>query len=140
MMVETGVADGYSTAVALEAMSANQIGELHSFDIRDDVGVLAEKRDRWTLHLINERNAIRHLRREVAKLGCLDIFFHDSDHWYINQAEEYELGLTSLCPQGYLVSDDVDFSYAYYDFMMERQLPSAVLLDSVKCSAFARLV
>lgn len=138
-ILETGVADGYSTAVVLAALEANGAGELHSVDIRDDVGVLVEARDRWFLQVVDERDSLRHLRRVAERLKPVDIFFHDSDHRFIPQGREFEVARAALRPGGLLVSDDVDLSYAYPEFLKSHGYRAASLLDSVKVSALMQV-
>ncbi len=105
VMVETGVANGFSTAVILAAMHANGKGELHSFDIADDVGAFVRDRDHWTLHI-----------REPLPAIPIDVFFHDSDHSYAHQTAEYVHAWEHLRPGGLLLSDDIDGSCAFIDF------------------------
>jgi len=139
VLLEVGVADGYSTALILGAIQKNGLGELHSLDIRDDVGVLVDDRLHWHLHVSTDQNPFTGLGRLAGWIQPLDVFFHDSDHRFVPQAREYELAEGSLRPGGYLVSDDVDFSYAFIRFVESRKHPSAILLDDVKCSGVMRI-
>ena len=109
VMIETGVADGFSTAVILAAMETNGRGELHSYDIADDVGACVTDRTRWTLHI-----------REPLPSSPIDLFLHDSDHSYANQSAEYVAAWSILRPGGLLLSDDVDWSCAFLDFAFVR--------------------
>ena len=138
VVLETGVADGYSTAVMLAALEENGIGELHSVDISDDVGALVEDRARWRLHVVRRDRGFRQVRRVAGILRPIDIFFHDADHRFVQQTQEYELARTIVRPGGFLVSDDVDFSYAFREFVAAHHYPSAILLDAVKCSGVLR--
>lgn len=138
-VLEAGVADGYSTAIILEAMGRNGVGELHSFDIRDDVGVLVDDREHWHLHVSRRKRPIRDLQRIAERLRPLDVFFHDSDHRFVPQAREYDLADLTVKTGGYLVSDDTDFSYAFMERMRGSANRSALLLDDIKCSGVLRV-
>lgn len=139
VLLEVGVADGYSTALILGALEKNGVGELHSVDIRDDVGVLIDDRVRWHLHVSTDQTAFRDLARLAGRIRPLDVFFHDSDHRFVPQTREYELAEGTLSPGGYLISDDVDFSYAFIRFMESRKRRSVLLLDDIKCSGVIRI-
>jgi predicted O-methyltransferase YrrM len=136
-VLETGVADGLSSALMLSAMEANGCGALHSIDIASDVGVLVTDRDRWNLHIVDAdrpeacADVIRSLRR-------LDLFLHDGNHTYAYQRCEYEAAWTKLAPGGYLVSDDVDYSYAFLEFLEARGLTARMLLDRRKVFGLVR--
>lgn len=113
VVVETGVAMGFSTAVILAAMAENDEGSLHSIDlpplqVQADAfvgeAVPHELRDRWALHVGPSRVLLPGLLRELAPI---DLFVHDSDHSYAGQSEEYHRAWPSLRVGGCLISDDV---------------------------------
>jgi predicted O-methyltransferase YrrM len=118
--VETGVAQGVTTAVTLQAMADNGRGLLYSVDLppltADDgyVGSLvpARLRSRWILRTGPSRHELPGL---LAELGSIDVFLHDADHTYAAQTEEYEQAWPRLRTGGVLVSDDV-VSPAFMDF------------------------
>lgn len=121
VMVETGVARGFATAVSLRAMEDNGRGHLYSVDLpalqfRGDevVGQAVPKalRHRWTLRVGPSRSVLPGLVREVAPI---DIFLHDADHTYPSQLEEYETAWPYLRSGGVLLSDDV-CNAAFLDF------------------------
>ena len=132
VMLETGVANGLSTAVILAAMDANGRGELHSTDISPDVGALVENRSRWHLHVVSVDRLEEDLAALRAHLPRIDIFLHDGDHRFRPQTLEYRCFWPALPPGGLLLSDDIDFSYAFHDFAHEIDREPAVLLDTLK--------
>ena len=124
IVVETGVAMGFSTAVILAAMAENGAGALHSIDLPPlqvqpgtFVGevVAPELRDRWTLHAGPSRILLPRLVRELAPI---DLFIHDSDHSYAGQYEEYREAWPHLGVGASLISDDV-CNAAFIDFAAE---------------------
>jgi predicted O-methyltransferase YrrM len=123
VMVETGVAHGYTSAAALGAMSDVGRGRLFSIDLpgirRDGVpdeeigsAVPGEARDRWELRLGPSRRLLAPLLRE---LGEIEVFLHDSDHTYASQLWEYRTAWPFIRPGGLLISDDVQ-NTAFLEF------------------------
>lgn len=113
VVIETGVAMGFSTAVILAAMEANDAGALHSIDLPplrvDAVSFVGEVvphelRKRWTLHVGPSRTILEGL---AQKLAPIDLFVHDSDHSYAAQREEYRQAWPHLATGSCLISDDV---------------------------------
>lgn len=124
VVIETGVAMGFSTAVILAAMDVNQAGALHSIDLpplqvnaAEFVGevVADELRGRWTLHLGPSRTLLPGLVRSLAPF---DLFVHDSDHSYAGQQEEYREVWPYLAGGACLISDDVS-NPAFVEFAGE---------------------
>lgn len=124
VVVETGVAMGYTTAVVLAAMDANQFGALHSIDLpplqvdaASFVGQVVPEahRGRWTLHVGPSRLLLAEL---AGKLAPLDFFVHDGDHSFAAQSEEYHQAWPHLAPGGCLISDDV-CNTAFTEFAAE---------------------
>jgi predicted O-methyltransferase YrrM len=119
-VVETGVAQGVTTAVILQAMAENGGGRLYSIDVpppvADDgyVGSLVPDRLRssWTLRTGFSQ---RELAPLLAELETIDLFLHDAEHRYETQIEEYEQAWPRLRSGGPLVTDDVD-TPAFMDF------------------------
>ena len=137
-MLETGVANGKSTSIILQAMDANGEGELHSIDMTRNVGqIFGGKHDRWTLHVTHGR-AID-VKRVLEEIGSLDIFLHDADHSYKSQMREYELAEKFIAASGLLLSDDVDASWAFRDFCARAARPMGLLGDETKVFGFTRL-
>jgi len=121
VVLETGVAMGFTTAVILAAMEDNNAGALHSIDLpplqvdaASFVGrvVPDELRERWTLHVGPSRSLLPGLAR---KLAPIDLFVHDSDHSYAGQYEEYRQAWPHLACGACLISDDVSNS-AFIEF------------------------
>lgn len=113
VVVETGVAQGVTTASILDALETNGEGHLFSIDLpvlHEDPGsyvgrlVPERLRSRWSLKLGPSRRLLPHL---MDRLGQFDLFLHDSEHSYESQLEEYRAVWPHLRPGGVLISDDV---------------------------------
>jgi predicted O-methyltransferase YrrM len=140
--VETGVANGFSTAFLLQALHANGDGHLHSIDLPREVGrayepgtfyegegragippgsepgwLIPEKlRERWTLVLGRSQDELPPL---LERLGTIDFFMHDSEHSFDCMWFEFTAAWPRLRPGGVLVSDDVNSTEAFGRFAAE---------------------
>ena len=137
--VETGVANGFSTAFSLLALEKNGDGELYSIDLPREVGkeyepgtfyegsgrtgfpqgqgpgwlVPEHLRDPWTLILGRTRDELPPLLR---RLGTIDSFLHDSEHSFENMWFEYSEAWPALRDGGVLLSHDVNTTPAFFRF------------------------
>jgi predicted O-methyltransferase YrrM len=138
IVVETGTANGWSSVIFLRALAKNGGGELHSFDVRDDVGGLIdpEEKDRWRLHVLRE-GTLQEFGAELDALDKIGLFFHDSDHSYLHMRIELRLAAEHLAEGGALTSDDASLSHAYLEACEEADLDPRLLIDNYKASGFA---
>lgn len=123
LVVETGVAAGYSSTIILQALEDNCKGKLFSIDIGQkqfgrNVGWLVPKklRSRWTLIIGSTHQRLRPL---LTRLDQIDVFYHDSAHTYENMMFEYETAWNPLAEGGLLLSHDI--GKAFYDFAKKVQ-------------------
>lgn len=138
VIVETGVANGHSTVILLNAISRNNQGELHSTDVAKDAGALVkpDERSNWHYHQLPPTSYRRAFQELLSRLGPIDLFFHDSLHTYTWQLFEYQSVFTKILPGGLLASDDVDSSYAFMDFCRSTVQRPSVLFDHRKLAGF----
>jgi len=138
---ETGVADGASTRIILDALEKNGDGRLVSVDISTEVGSLARQSPavhRWQLVVLPARGRTTVFRDAVRRAAPLDAFLHDSDHRYPWQMFEYREAWAALSPGGWLLSDDIDSSYAFLDFSRRLHLRPWVLVGPRKLFGVVR--
>jgi hypothetical protein len=141
--VETGVANGFSTAFSLLALQANGEGRLYSIDLPREVGrdyepgtfyegegragippgsepgwlIPPDLRVRWTLILGRSQEELPPL---LERLGTIDSFMHDSEHSFDCMWFEFNAAWPSLRPGGVLLSDDVNSTEAFPRFAQEQ--------------------
>jgi len=135
LVLETGVAYGFSSMIILSALYKNATGMLISVDYPlDDImkrqkipGWLVpdEYRARWKLFIGKSEY---YLPKILGKYSSVDIFIHDSLHEYDHMIWEYETVWPKLSPGGILLSDDVLMNEAFYDFTKMMTSASCVLL------------
>lgn len=118
LVVETGVAAGYTSAHLLTALALNGTGTLHSIDPgigkQDDrLGWLVDDavRGRWTLHRRRSRAALPKL---VA--GGVDVFVHDGLHTHPTMRWEAGTAGAQLRAGGALLVDDAERNPAFLDW------------------------
>jgi predicted O-methyltransferase YrrM len=137
--VETGVANGFSTAFSLLALQANGEGHLYSIDLPREVGrdydagtfyegegragippgsepgwlIPPELKERWTLILGRSQEELPPL---LERLGTIDSFMHDSEHSFDCMWFEFSQAWPVLRPGGVLLSDDVNANEAFSRF------------------------
>lgn len=132
VLLETGVADGHSTSIILDALNANGSGELHSVEISEAVGGLVVDRSRWHLHVTDPSSD--DFERLVARLGTIDLFLHDGDHAYDAQYREYDAVWPRMRTGGLFLSDDIDWSWAYVHFLDRQGLKPHTLMERRKAT------
>lgn len=125
VVIETGVAYGWSTLAILLALEDNGRGRLISVDrpypgINNDeyVGCAVPDalRARWQLLRLADREGLPAALREA---GLIDLAHYDSDKSAEGRAFAYKRLWSSLRPGGVLVSDDVGDNFAFRDFAAE---------------------
>jgi predicted O-methyltransferase YrrM len=123
--VETGVANGVSSAFILLALQKNRKGTLWSVSLPaekdpyipegEGVGwvIPSSLRERWKLLVGSSGELLPDL---LGRVGPIDLFFHDSDHSYENMLREFETSWPYIRQGGYLFSDDAKDNAAFSVF------------------------
>jgi predicted O-methyltransferase YrrM len=124
LVVETGVARGVTSRIALEAFRRNpRPGRLVSVDLPPLSGswehagrtaVPEELRDRWTYLRGTSRQV---LPRVAKRYPVWDVFIHDSGHTLRNMRMEFQLAKPLLRPGGWLIADDIEENRAFLDLV-----------------------
>lgn len=140
-VVETGVANGFSTRQILESFKEFELfdSQLFSFDVNPKVfSVELERNPQFNKVIIDSASSFISAMHEI---GSIDLFYHDSDHSYENQLLEYEAAWRLLSHDGVLISDDVNWSNAFLDFCKTVNRIPLLLSDSRKfCGVISKTV
>ena len=127
-VVETGVAYGLSSSYILQALHENNYGRLYSIDYafrpwesKQMLGAMIPDnlRDRWKLVY---GMASKKLKPLLDSIKPIDIFIHDSAHTYSNQIFEFQTSWDCIRDGGLLISDDITFNNAFYDFSNQKNI------------------
>lgn len=125
VVVETGVADGFSTSFILQALQMNGFGRLYSVDLPNQPGQEVQKgrltgwlvpdglRPRWELILGSSKEKLPPL---LSRLKKIDIFYHDSDHSYENMSFEFNFSFPYIAEGGLIMADDITDNSAFDNF------------------------
>lgn len=132
-VIETGCFTGWDSAVLLQALDRNGSGHLYSIDLPAKDGQFSQHgrnaslpdglrpgflvppqfRDRWTFIEGNVRTELMPL---LARLDGVGLFLHDSEHTYTHMMWEYAAVLPHMLDDGIIVSDDIAWNTAFWDF------------------------
>ena len=138
-IIETGVANGVSSAFMLRALERNHSGTLISVSLDKsgdklvpygkDVGWLVPDRlrARWQLRLGKSSELLPSITDGVKPL---DIFFHDSDHSHENMMFEFETTWPRIKPGGYLLADDAWLNDSFPEFCRNHELSPNYIRNS----------
>ncbi len=133
IIIETGVAYGWSSLVILYAISLNGCGTLTSIDMpypkmgnENFVGVVVPERlkKKWSLIREPDRNGIVKAIQKVN--GEIDLCHYDSDKSWWGRAYAYPLLWNALKPGGLFISDDIQDNMYFANFAKSKSLPFAV--------------
>ena len=142
VIIETGVCNGLSSAIALAALARNNFGHLYSIDLPEFTGqsnavqrfwsgkggavVPADQcsgwlvpealRGRWTLRLGKSSELLPKLLDEVSPVN---LFIHDSEHSFENQLFEFRAAFARLTTGGVIFASDINWSKAFDVFAGE---------------------
>jgi predicted O-methyltransferase YrrM len=122
VVVETGVAAGWTSQAFLAALDRNGRGTLYSSDFpyfrlaeaESYVGCLVDDRlkARWHLYLDGDANNLPRILHQVQQV---DLFHYDSDKSYSGRAFAMNTIREKLTPDGLVVMDDLHNNSWFYD-------------------------
>lgn len=163
IIVETGVANGFSTLHFLQALKLNEMGHLYSVDFpfhgddnlenhRDQTypgyggaaipsrkkpgWIIPENlKSRWTLKLGKSQKILPEIFTEIDDI---DLFFHDSEHSMSAMLFEFDLAWNHLKTGGFLVSDDVTKNNAFQQFQRDRSHASSGYITRIPPVGYIR--
>lgn len=136
VVVETGVARGFTSFAALSALDRRDTGILSSIDLPPILAgwdpatygsaVPGHLRKRWRLHRGSTRAV---LPKVLADLEQIDVFIHDSLHTKWTMSFEFAMAWDALRPGGVLISDDIQLNRSFDEFRSKVAAPSLVIVD-----------
>jgi predicted O-methyltransferase YrrM len=137
VVVETGVANGKSSALILLALSHNKSGTLYSFDLPNHKGNTLEdgskthtyeKEVGWLVPDYLKKNWELYLGDSLELMSSsklpenIDIFFHDSLHTYKHTLAEIDIAISKASKDALILVDDIDMEsgIALHDTLISR--------------------
>jgi len=138
-VIETGVANGASSAFILAAMEANGRGRLCSVELSTDarIGQVIPQalRHRWSLYRGDSLGVLPTMIEHHAPI-CM--FVHDSCHRYRHMRREYELVWPHIRPGGVLCSHDTLATNAFPRFLRKHRRETDGWISGVNFGAARR--
>lgn len=156
LLVETGVCNGVSTWIVLEAMRENKNGTLYSIDYPFYTGqnieqfknktysefggaatlagkkpgwIIPEKlKARWNFY---EGKSQKQMPKLLSNIENIDFFIHDSEHSVPCMMFEYELAYQHLDKNGIIISDDIVWNKAFSLFVNERDVQGKLVTKNM---------
>jgi hypothetical protein len=126
VVVETGVASGFSTFSILDALSKNQKGHLYSSDLpyfrlpnpTQYIGIVVPDvlKSRWSLYTKGDH---LNLKNVCACIRHIDVFHYDSDKSYKGRAMVFSFLRDYLSNKSWVIMDDIQDDSFFYDFASE---------------------
>jgi len=134
VVVETGVAAGFSSATILAAMEKNGGGHLYSSDFpyfripnpERFVGVIVEERlkSRWSLFLKGDEINLPEIASKLP--APADIFHYDSDKSYTGRKQAMETMAPMMEDGSVIIMDDIQDNSHFHDFVVKSKAPWSV--------------
>lgn len=130
-VLETGVARGVTSVLALRAMSQSTrygAGRLWSIDLppmmsgwHEQSRILVDEQA-WPDWTYIRGSSRRTMNSTCAAMRSIDIFIHDSLHTPQTMRYEFETAWPFVRDGGLLISDDVESNSAFVDFVTSRRV------------------
>jgi hypothetical protein len=141
-VVETGVANGVSSAYVLLALKMNGKGVLHSVEIGDtsylppncEPGWIVPSwlRFPWKIHVGDSTELLPELFRTLPPV---DVFIHDSLHTEEQMTFEFQTAYPFLRPAGCLIADDASWNDAFGTFTKRQRFCKAQVIRGIGVAA-----
>jgi len=124
IVIETGVASGWSSAAILSALKKNQKGNLFSSDLPyphiegsvDLIGMVVEEKlkDRWKLYLDGDATSLPLI---LSRVGVVELFHYDSQKSSKGRELAWNLIKDRLANDAIVVFDDIQDNFHFKKLM-----------------------
>lgn len=129
VVVETGVAAGFSSYAVLESLRRNKKGRLYSSDFpyfrlpepEKYIGIIVPDtlKNNWKLYIDGDR---KNLPKIIAQVNNIDIFHFDSDKSYLGRKYAMDLIVPKMNADGLLIMDDIQDNSFFYDYVTSKKI------------------
>jgi len=134
VVVETGVAAGWSSEAFLAAIAQNKSGTLYSSDLpyfrlpnpERFIGVLVDEalRGNWVLQIDSDEV---NLPRILERVSEVNLFHYDSDKMASGREFAVRLVQKKLSPSGFIIMDDICNDDWFRNYVTSESLPHFVI-------------
>ena len=139
IVVETGVAAGFSSYAVLTALDRNGNGRLYSSDFpyfmlpnpEKFIGILVPEslKHNWDLHI--EGDEIN-LPQILGKIDGIDFFHYDSDKSYSGRQYAMNLVASKMNQEGIIIMDDIQDNSFFYDYITDKGIDNYYIFEFEK--------
>lgn len=136
VIVETGVAAGFSSYSFLKALKDNGAGLLYSSDFpyfriknpEQYIGVIVpnELKKNWKLFIEGDENNLPAIAREIESI---DILHYDSDKSYLGREKALNILKPKLKEDSVIIFDDIQDNSHFMDFVQENNIQHHLIFE-----------
>ena len=137
IIVETGVAAGWSSLSILRALHKNRVGKLFSSDFpyfriknpEQFIGIVAQNEpnlEHWVLDIRGDDIALPEFAKRLADFS-IDLFHYDSDKSYSGRAKALQVMKNKFSENAIIIFDDIQDNLHFFDFVTNRNVNFTVL-------------
>ena len=137
IVVETGVAAGWSSLSILRAFNKSGFGKLYSSDFpyfrlynpEKYIGVVAKKETNlanWYLDIRGDSISLPAIKSKLER-NSIDIFHYDSDKSYSGRLMATKILKNKLGKNAILIFDDIQNNWHFHDFVKKEKLSFSIL-------------
>ena len=137
IIVETGVAAGWSSLSILRALHKNRVGKLFSSDFpyfriknpEQFIGIVAQNEpnlEHWVLDIRGDDITLPEFAKKLADFS-IDLFHYDSDKSYSGRAKALEVMKNKFSENTIIIFDDIQANLHFRDFVTDRNVNFTVL-------------
>ena len=137
IVIETGVAAGWTTLSILRALDKNQVGKLYSSDFpyfrnKDPekiIGILVKDEtnlDKWDLDIRGDNIALTDFKKKLAD-SSIDLLHYDSDKSYSGRTDALNLMKNKFSENVIMIFDDIQDNLHFHDLVTEKNMDFTIL-------------
>ena len=137
IIVETGVAAGWSSLSILRALHKNRVGKLFSSDFpyfriknpEQFIGIVAQNEpnlEHWVLDIRGDDIALPEFAKKLADFS-IDLFHYHSDKSYSGRAKALQVMKNKFSENTIIIFDDIQANLHFRDFVTDRNVNFTVL-------------
>ena len=137
IILETGVAAGYSSNAFLEAIHKNKIGKLFSSDFpyfrlenpEQYIGIVVpnDLKKNWRLEVLGDNKNFEKFRYEFDKINFL---FYDSDKRYLSKKKFFKKIDRYIDKDTNIIIDDLHNDSFFFEYIEEKSINKWYILES----------
>ena len=137
IILETGVAAGYSSYTFLEAITKNNLGKLFSSDFpyfrlknpEQYIGIVVPNKfkENWNLEILGDE---KNFDKFSKKFDEIDLLFYDSDKRYLSKKNFFNKINNYILKNTIIIVDDLHNDSFFFEYIEEKKIKNWYILES----------